>query len=245
MVGGGEADEPHLSPLLTRMLAQGRGQVLIAGSADSGVTAMVSRAARLAGVAPRFTVVDRCSTPLLACQQFATEHGIDLQVVQSDLLGGSITGSFDLIVAHSVLQFFTVDQRQEALSALRRLLSPKGQLLMVSRLASPDRDKSDHARAPDEWAQTLTTAIQGGLSERELQPPFSEAELSEVVNDYVRRNGFHVSPHDSEQGLRDDLEGAGYRIDLMMPVGKGMEFMKDGRISRTGRQGLVAVASNA
>lgn len=243
-VGGVEADEPHLAPLLRQMLGDGHSRVLIAGSADSGVTAMVHRAAVLAGAAPRITVVDRCGTPLLACQHFAAAHGIDLQVLKADLLDSSIEGEFDLIVAHSVLQFFAVHKRQMALSALRRLLSPRGQLLMVSRLASPDRDRIEHGRAPDEWARALMAGIRGGLAERHLEPPFSPAELGEVVNDYVRRNGFHVSPHESAQALLDDLAGAGYRIDRMMPVGRGLEFMKDGHISRTGRQGIVAIASN-
>lgn len=243
-VGGVEADEPHLAPLLGQMLGHGHGRVLIAGSADSGVTAMVHRAAVGAGASPRITVVDRCATPLLACQHFAAAHGIDLRVIRADLLDSAVDGEFDLIVAHSVLQFFTVHERRMALSTLRRLLSPRGQLLMVSRLASPDRDRTEHARAPDEWARALVAGIRGGLVERNLEPPFSPAELGEVVNDYVRRNGFHVSPHESEQALLDDLAGAGYRIDRMMPVGRGLEFMKDGNVSRTGRQGIVAIASN-
>ena len=244
-VGGVEADEPHLAQLLRDLLGSRSTRILIAGSADSGVTAMMNRAASATPWQHEFTVVDRCLTPLKTCEAFATRHGISLRTVQGDLREVSLDGPFDLIIGHSVLQFFDPSQRLVVLAALRHQLAHDGRLLLVSRLAASDGAAAHRAREPHEWARTLRAGIDASLAEQGQPLPCTSSDWDELIQAYVRRNAFHVSPHDSEEGLRNELEQSGLVVEHLMPVGNGMAFGQGGQVNRTARRGLVVIARSS
>ncbi len=242
-IGGVEADEPHLAPLLTELVGHKLLRILIAGSADSGVMAMVHRATLHSGQRHQFIVVDRCHTPLVTCRRYAAEQGLDLHTMQTDIRDLALDGGADLVIGHSVLQFFESSQHRTALLALHRALAPGGRLVLVSRLAAAGRERTQLSRSPAEWAQTLASNMLDGLQERQLTLPCALPEFVDLINTYVQRAGFHVCPHEDEQGLRSDLEAAGFRVEHLAAVGRGMEFVEGGQINRSGRQGIVAVTA--
>jgi hypothetical protein len=124
--------------------------IVIAGSADTAVLATCAHAAAMLG-APildrcRFTVIDRCETPLLVCTEFAATHKLHFQARHRDLISASRPCAADMIVAHSLFRF--IDRADQVL-LLRRLgswLAPQGRLVFSNRLLLDD----DAAEARDE-----------------------------------------------------------------------------------------------
>jgi hypothetical protein len=64
---GGDVDEPLFRGALTRLLSGCNQKVLIAGAADTGLLAVVARAADSCS---EIIIVDRCDTPLELCRRF-------------------------------------------------------------------------------------------------------------------------------------------------------------------------------
>ncbi len=79
-------DRPELIKLIKGILAEkaataGSIDILIPGSADTGILATAAHAAAVLGQAVldrcRFTVIDRCPTPLILCSEFGARHHLN------------------------------------------------------------------------------------------------------------------------------------------------------------------------
>jgi len=107
--------------------------ILIAGSADTNLLAISAEAA---SDAPRvrYTVIDRCRTPLVLCEAFASQHRLDVQTCRCDM--GAPDGAFaaDVIVVHSLLRFLPQPDHLASMTALRRWLKPGGAIVFSHRL---------------------------------------------------------------------------------------------------------------
>jgi hypothetical protein len=242
-VGGVEADEPFLGPLLAELIGPTPRHIVLAGSADSGVLAMVYRASLAGGARHRFTVVDRCETPFDACRHFASHNAIELHTLADDLREFPSGLQADLIVGHSVLPFVPLADRAKALASLRGGLARGGRVVLSARIAPPDRDRDAHHRDPGQWARTLFENVRAGMQQRGWTLPCTDEELESLARLWVARDQFHVAPYEQAEGLRRDLEAAGFEVERLMPIGHGIEFMKDGSIAAKGKQGIVAVAA--
>jgi SAM-dependent methyltransferase len=114
--------------------------ILIAGSADSGLLATVVRAARavvparLAGF--RFTVIDRCGTPLEFCRRFGKRHGLALTTAVAGLAADAAVPRADVVLMHSVLRFLPATRHAAALAAIGRALKPGGRIVFSQRIGS-------------------------------------------------------------------------------------------------------------
>src|SRR5258706_2553995 len=81
---GVEAQASNLETQLTAVLAGGRRHVLIAGSQDTGLLALVARAG--ADHEIDITVLDICETPLELCRAFARQWSLPITTIGQDLL---------------------------------------------------------------------------------------------------------------------------------------------------------------
>jgi hypothetical protein len=124
--------------------------IVIAGSADTAVLATCAHAALTLGASIlarcRFTVIDRCETPLLICAEFAARHGLHFQARHRDLLSASKPCDADLIVTHSIFRFIERADQAPLLKRLGSWLVPQGRLVFSNRLLLDD----DGAEARDE-----------------------------------------------------------------------------------------------
>ena len=240
-IGGVEADEPTLGPILGRLLAGASRHVVLAGSADSGVLAMVHRAALAGGVPHRYTVVDRCATPLHACREFADRFGLDVATRVGDLRGFGPELAADLIIGHSVMPFFGEEDRGPVLQALRSALAPGGRLVTTVRITSPDRDK-EHSREPAQWARTMLEGIVARLSQLGMPLPCPTEEFEAMLRAWVESHSFHATHYDEPRMLREHLEAAGFTVEDVLPVGRATDFLKDGQVKPV-RQGIVAITA--
>jgi SAM-dependent methyltransferase len=109
-------------------------RVLVAGSADTGVPALVASAAHRAGLRPVLHVADRCGTPLAQIDRFAAQSGLEITTSQgniADLAGGA----FDAAVTHNVMGFNSPEGRRAFLAAIGRCLRPGGRLLSIETIS--------------------------------------------------------------------------------------------------------------
>jgi hypothetical protein len=149
-------DRPELIRLLRKIIddASLRSDrmidIVIAGSADTAVLATCAHAAATLGATIldrcRFTVIDRCETPLLVCAEFAAAHKLHFQARPSDLRSASKPCAADLIVTHSLFRFIDRADQARLLKRLGSWLAPQGRLVFSNRLLLDD----DAAEARDE-----------------------------------------------------------------------------------------------
>ncbi len=230
-VGGVEADEPFLQPILQELLLTERSKVLIAGSADSGVTALVARAAAQLGHHVHLTVIDRCLTPLLTCQAYALTQGLDLSFYQANLLNVIFSHKFDLIVGHSVLPFIPAAERRTMLAALANNLTPNGRIMFTVRISSDEDKKNsiilkDGLSSPDAMAEFVIKKLES----HSISLPVSLSTFHTMVCDYFQRK-LQISQFTSLETLVADFEAVGLQLTHLLPLGYGNPYRMDGNFS--------------
>ena len=145
-------DRPELIPLIKGLIAEkaaGTGSIdlVIPGSADTAILATTAHAAASLGQAVlgrcRFTIVDRCPTPLILCREFGGWHNLNVDIVQNDLTANSLRFAADIIIVHSVFRFIARDNQLEFLNSLGRWLNVSGHLIISNRLLVNEAAEAD------------------------------------------------------------------------------------------------------
>jgi SAM-dependent methyltransferase len=132
---GVEAAASQLESRLAALIGDGRRGVLIAGAADTGLLALVARAA---GTHPAdIIVLDRCAAPLESCRRLARRWSLPIETLHQDLLTLDAPARFDLVLVHGTLHFIAADRRADVLARLRRALRPGGRLVLLFNTSRP------------------------------------------------------------------------------------------------------------
>jgi SAM-dependent methyltransferase len=133
---GAEVASSRLQSVLSALIADGRRKVLIAGAADTGLFALVARAA---GAHPAdIVVLDRCETPLVSCRLLAQTWSLPIETMRQDLTALDIQERFDLVLMHGTLLFVATDRRADVLTRLRRALRPDGRMVLLVSTNAPN-----------------------------------------------------------------------------------------------------------
>lgn len=112
----------------------GRLRILLSGSADTGLAAMVLHQLRPHGIEHELVLVDRCLTTLEQNRLYARHAGFDVQTIQMDAAQLDIA-PVDAIIVHSFLHFFAPEARQAVVDMWARNLAPHGRVLISTRLS--------------------------------------------------------------------------------------------------------------
>ena len=242
VAGGVEADAPCLEPLLADMLDARPLRLLIAGSADTGITALVHRAAGDGIRRHQVLVVDRCETPLAGCRAYARSHGFDLRSVCCDLreLDRDQDITADLVLGHSILPFMDADGRARVLSNLHDALAPGGRMVLATRLTAPGQQKAEAGRWTRESVQATRARIRDALAVQGLPLPGDEAEFDALVEDYAAHSN-QSSAFGSTAELEAELNEAGFEVSRWIEAGRGLAYLDDGTVRTGARPGWVAV----
>jgi SAM-dependent methyltransferase len=144
---GVEAQESKLQAELRGCFARGLRDVLIAGSQDAGLLALVAHAKMRAGAEhpSGITVLDICETPLELCRRLAGRWSLPIETIREDLAELSTARRFDLVLVHGTLHFMAADRRLEALRGIASALRPGGRLVLLfntSRTVTADSDQT-------------------------------------------------------------------------------------------------------
>ncbi|QKD00811.1 class I SAM-dependent methyltransferase [Mesorhizobium loti] len=149
---GIDLDRPELVAVISDIVGRGlsrqsRLDIVIAGSADTGVLATVAHAVALLGDEAlrrcRFTVLDLCPTPLLLCEHFADEHGLDFDYAAVDLTAPGRKFPADIVVMHSVFRFIDSRLQPAVLQELGSWLKPGGSIVFSNRIKSASSEESE------------------------------------------------------------------------------------------------------
>lgn len=192
----------------------GARRVLISGAADQGILACAVQGFENAGVQGRYCVVDQCRTPLGVNEWYGHQRGLDLRVVQGDILLCD-EGPQDLILAHNFLNFFDAGDRARLARVWARLLAPGGQVLLINRIKpdAPVRARRFGSATADKLRARLLAARQ----DHPHADLIGEEQLAALVEGYAqKRIGFNMR---SEAELRGILTGAGLEVVSWAPVG--------------------------
>jgi SAM-dependent methyltransferase len=125
---GVEARQSALQSELCKLFDLGLRDGLIAGCQDTGLLALVARAAIDYDI--KVTVLDICETPPELCRRTAKQWSMPIATLRRDLAALEVEAAFDFVLVHGTLNFIPADRRLEALTRMRRALRPGGQLVL-------------------------------------------------------------------------------------------------------------------
>lgn len=115
-------------------------EVIIAGAADTGLLATAVHGIALIGKSAlarsRFTVLDRCRTPLELCRHFGQRHALKIETEVVDLVVDRERRKADLILAHSLLRYIPREAHVDVLRKFGQWLRPAGHMIFSTRLES-------------------------------------------------------------------------------------------------------------
>lgn len=182
--------------------------IIIAGSADTAVLATCAHAAVTLGTSIlarcRFTVIDRCATPLLICAEFAARHGLQFQARHSDLLSASKPCNADLIVTHSIFRFIERADQAPLLKRLGSWLALHGRLVFSNRLLLDDEgaEAKDEIRKRRAANKAVEEALAKGLLQLSEPAETILGRLERSIADSEGRPGEFRSPAEVEALVR-------------------------------------------
>lgn len=210
LAGSSGQDAAVIYPVLERLLSGTGRSVLIAGCADTGLLALVARAAN-PGTA--ITVADRCETPLELCRRFARRWAITVDTKHLDLTELRAKSSFDVVFAHELLQHIPADRRVDTLSRMRHAMRADGRLVLV--FHTSNRVDGDAVAAyRQHFPQNLIERLEAnGIPLPEPRDAFRQR--AEAYSDeWRKREGAFGSLADVE-GL---IRAAGFDIEEVTPM---------------------------
>lgn len=206
---GAEPNDQHdfLLPALIDALTRAGPRVLISGSADEAMAAMVVEAGAAASRAPIITVLDRCATPLAINEAFAAARGATLSTAQADIIDYQRAESFDVIVTHSFLGQFDAAARTHLIAKWLELLAPGGRAITVVRLRPTSAATSYAGDAGSRLAEEVRRRAAEYVREIGVTP---EA-LADAALEYARRRPPSHPVRDIEE-LIALFDGAGFSL---------------------------------
>lgn len=230
---GGDVGAPLIHSVLSRLLSQSGQKILIAGCADTGLLAVVARAANSD---TNITVLDRCETPLELCRRFARRWALPTQIVHLDLTELTAQASFDVVFVHMLLQFIPANRQLDVLSRMRRSLRPDGRLVLVFRTSA--RIEGDFL---PEYRHGYALQLIKQLKVRNIPLPEPHETFRRRVEVYSEQRRGWEGAHSTRAEVEQLIKAAGFAIENITQIEAVMSepFRQFG--ARIGLQRFLAV----
>ncbi len=240
LVGGIDADKLALSAVLSPLLSKQGGHILIAGSADDAQLQLVQE---LAGDVPcNITVVDRCATPLAACESHRASSRYGLTTETMDLLSFAPENKFDVILCHSLLPFLKAEDRKKLLGQLTHWLTPFGSLVLAVKL-DPDQAGQQTAIDSAHWVRGKAAMASEALDALTAITPKERHNLNQSVEGFYRYMAQNPIPYRHVDDVVGECLTAGLQVLETRLAGLGHGF--PGAHARTSLQSIVIHAKPA
>lgn len=224
-----------LQSALSRLIAAGRRRVLVAGSADTGLLALVARAG--AGHPLDIVVLDRCETPLELCRRLAQRWSLPIATLHEDLNALDRPATFDVVLVYGTLHFIAPDRRAEVLARMRRSLRPDGRLVLrvnASRRIAGDLTEEGRDGYAD-WVPDELSRIGVPLPE----PPEAFRERLRLhAMSREHREGAFGTPEE----IRALLVAAGLVTSEWLELGVKLSAPVQEFVAKTGKRRFLAIA---
>lgn len=207
---GGDVVAPVVRAILARLCSTDSKHILIAGSADTGLLNVVL------GVAHptcSIVVVDRCETPLELCRQFSKRIARQIVTVRSDLAEVPFTSQFDVVLAHSLLQYIDRKNRLAVLSRLRRALRSSGTLVLVFRTSAPIEGE-----LLTEYQREYAAHVLEQLESANIPLPESREAFYRNLQIYAEERRAREGAHTSLQEVKELVASAGFKVQQLHTI---------------------------
>jgi SAM-dependent methyltransferase len=180
-------------------------RILISGSADSGLVAVVLSAYWGSAVRPKLVLVDLCETVIEQVRLYSREVGFEIELHAQDILGADIE-PVDFIFAHNFVRFLPKEKRPNLFQLWCRLLKPDGKLMNLSNV-EPDHDPAAWSASADDIEERLDQLMRQarGLGLYVTR----QAELERVARAFVNRR---PTPFEDAEDIYGYLDFAGLRL---------------------------------
>jgi SAM-dependent methyltransferase len=232
---GIEVQASQLETQLGELFARGLSDVLIAGSADTGLLALVARAG--ADQALSITVLDICETPLELCRRFAKSQSLPIETARQDLLDLDSERRFDVVLVHGTLQFIAADYRADALVRMRRAIRPGGRLVLLfntSRAVAGEFARESRAGYAD-W-------VIDELKRLDVALPDTEAAFRARLTAHARRREQREGAFAGAEGVESLLEAADFKIDSCTEINVKAASPVDSFHAKISKRRFMAIA---
>jgi SAM-dependent methyltransferase len=231
---GASVGEPLIHTALNRLLSDGGRDILIAGAADTGLLAV---AARAIGSGTGIVVLDRCETPLELCRQFARRWSLPIDTLHLDLKELSIKSIFDVVFAHSLLQFVPSERRVDVLSRLRRSLRPDGRLVILFRTGAPVKGE-----LLQKYRETYPKHLIGRLEDMNIVLPEPRDDFCRRVEAYAEERRVREGADTSRAEVERLIEAAGFAIESVTAIEASLSAPFKQFTAKLSKQRFLAVA---
>jgi hypothetical protein len=175
--------------------------VVVVGVADSQILAICAHAAFIQGpelfARVRFTVLDRCDTPLQLCRDFGLRHGLPLETRTVDLVETREAFAGDIVVSHSLFNYVPLEHHVTVLSKIGGWLKPDGWLLFSASVRTQDLQSSIGER-DDQATRRIRAALDSGA--------LQIAEPREVFEARLKNREIRVAEFHSAAAIYDLFE---------------------------------------
>jgi SAM-dependent methyltransferase len=232
---GLEDASSQLQSVLSGLIAGGRRHVLVAGSADTGLLALVARAG--AGHPLDIVVLDRCETPLELCRRLARRWSLPITTWHEDLNGLDRPAMFDIVLVYGTLHFIAPDRRAEVLARMRRALRPDGRLVLrVNASRRIEGDLTEEGRdGYADWVPEELSSIGVPLPEP-LEAFRERLRLHAISREH--REGAFSTPED----IHALLARAGLVTSEWLELGVKLSAPVQEFVAKTGKRRFLAIA---
>jgi SAM-dependent methyltransferase len=231
---GAEAAASRLQSVLSGLIVEDRRKLLIAGSQDTGLLALVARSC---ADPLEIAVLDRCETPLALCRHLAQSWSLPIETFHEDLTNLDIRGRFDTILVHGTLHYVAADRRADVLARLRRALCPDGRLVLLFNTGRRidgdlvEESRSGYAR----WVIGELDRLAVPLPEE--REAFS-ARLRSHAEQREQREGVFAAPEDVDALLAD----AGFAVQERFEIGVKVTASVQEFLAKIGKRRFLVVA---
>lgn len=208
---GAEREGSALEPILSELLTEERPKILIAGSQDTGLLALVIRAT--SWLDPELTVLDRCDTPLEMCRRLSTRWHRPIATLHQDLRDLDIRNRFDLVLLHHTLQFVPRENRSGVLLNLARALRPAGCLVHSFNIS---RSLSGSVGA--EHRDVYPDCVLDELARIDVSLPEPEAEFRARLQAHASNRERHTGAFADAAEVDHLMQAAGFTIERSMCI---------------------------
>ena len=207
---GGDVGEPLIVSKLRQLLSKGNSNTLIAGCADTGLLAVVARAANRT---TRISLLERCQTPLELCRRFARRWSLSIETIHCDLREFTAQSCYDVVFAHALLQFIPAESRIDVVSRIQRSLRPNGKLLIAFRTSSPIK-----GALLSEYRNGYRRDIVQQLRALNVKLPEPHGEFYRRLDRYSEERQKREGAHQSREEVEVLLRAGGFEIESIDPI---------------------------
>lgn len=230
---GVETQGSSLQAELLALFDRGFRRVLIAGSQDTGLLALVAHAG--AGRDVEIAVLDICETPLELCRRLAKQWSLSIETFRQDLGDLNLERRFDIVLVHGTLHFIASERRIEAVTRIQHAIRPGGRLVLLFNTSPPMAVKK-------ETRTDYASLVLAELKRVGVPLPDTEAVMRERLNAHQGRRELREGAFAEPREIEWLLDAAGFNLISCTRVDFNVAAPLDTLITKASKRRFMAVA---